>query len=546
MNQTRVLVIGAGGIVGQHMRLHQPPKVHAIYTRREGGFFYTPLNIRDVPDILTALNGMQPDVVVNLAGENRPDVVEKDPAAHKFLNVYLPAIIGEWCDEHDGFLIQGSTQGVYGGNDAPYFARDPVLFTEQPANEYGRQKLEGERILADRCHNWNIARLTFVLGTRPLKIGRANPFEAMLKQLSTSESQHQVCDRWFSPCFASDAARVLWSIVETHATRRVYNVGTPVRVSRYDLAKMLNVWGTSATYPTPQIHPVSHQAFPGLAPRPMDTSYTAGSLHYTELDPGIAEGIKEHNAMDEDRATELALFLGCGIDRAQQRLGAGFGYNHVAVAEDWRRADPKTEDEILAWYRDTTAYCWELSAYHADPGFNYSGMCRGIGEHLANAGVRRPLILGDGIGDMTISMIEHGMDPVYHDLAMSQTANFAGFRFRRRGVTPVMLLTDTFRPPRAVIQVDAVIAHDFFEHIPNVEEWVRAVYDILLPGGLFLAQNAFGIGDAEHGNSIPMHLSVNNKYADADETGAAGWDTLLAKVGFERCDSQSNWRRKPA
>ncbi len=536
----KVLVLGAGGIVGQHMRLYQPGNVQAVYTRTKAWHFYEEFFAANDVDVGRFLGKHKPDVIVNLVGENRPDVVEKQPGLYRYQNVYLPAMLGAWCDANDAHLVHASTQGVYDGNDAPYSALWPTTMPGQPVNAYGRQKLEAERYLADHCHSWTIARLTFVIGTRPIKgIGRANPFEVMVDQLSTMEPQPQVDDRWFSPCFAKDAAIVLWDLAMRGSARplhpSVFNVGIPERVSRYSLAKTVDVWG-NATWPTPPIIPVSHDSFKGFAARPVDTTYAKGALHINRLDPGISRAIEEYTDMHHDRAVELALFFGCGLDRAQTRLGLGFGYNHMAVAEDWRKADPKTDDEILEWYRQTTAYCWELSAYHNDVGFNYAGMCKGISHHLKVHGVTRPVALGDGIGDLTLSFIEHGMDGVYHDLAGSKTSEFAAFRFGRRNVTPLMLLTPTFEPPRAMVIVDAVIALDFFEHLPNVEEWARAVFDMLQPGGWFLAQNAFGIGDLEHEGSIPMHLTVNNKFVE-------GWTPLLQQIGF--VDAGGGWWRKP-
>ncbi len=547
-----VLVLGAGGIVGQHMRLHQPKSVKAVYTRRRGGFFYVPVNIETEEDAVAVLERIYPDVVVNLLGENRPDVVERDPIRYSFVNARLPAVIGEWCDRTGGHLVHASTQGVYGGAEPPYTPIPPGVMFETPANAYGRQKLQAERYLADRCRSWTVARLTFVVGVRPLPtVGRANPFETMMDQLSGDNDRRQVYDRWFSVCFAHDAAEILWDLVlrgllcPTLPT--TWNVGVPVRVSRYELAKSVDVWGTNSGAPTPSLDGVSHDTFKELAQRPRDTTYAKGSLFKTNFDIGIDEAVKERwGRMNGDYAEELAMFFGCGIDAARARLGLGFGPNHVSVAEDWRAADPKSDAEILSWYRQTTAYCWELSAYHKDPGFNYGGMCREIAEHLRAKGVRHPLVLGDGIGDMTIVLREHKIDPIYHDLYESVTARFARFRFERRGMVPLSWMTKGWSPAGVVDVgpiVDAVIAHDFFEHMPNVEEWVRAIHGIMRQGGLFLAQNAFAIGDPEHGGSIPMHLSRNNVYADEspERPGVAGWDVLLDRVGFRRT-GEGNWR----
>jgi len=239
------------------------------------------------------------------------------------------------------------------------------------------------------------------------------------------------------------------------------------------------------------------------------------------------------------RAAEIAAFLGIPESDAAERLAKGFGYQHQRVNDDFRRCNPRTDEELLNWYRTTTEYIFELSAYHADEGFNYSGMCSGIITRLKNEGAHRVLCLGDGIGDLTLDCRRAGLDAVYHDLAGSRTAAFAA----SRGVTEAAFSAD-WAPP-AANGFDAVVSLDFLEHVTDVPAWCRAIHAALKPGGLFCAQNAFDCGSGNDG-AIPCHLSVNDKYAHAapHTNGRALWDWLLIKeIGFEQLGP--NWYRKP-
>lgn len=229
----------------------------------------------------------------------------------------------------------------------------------------------------------------------------------------------------------------------------------------------------------------------------------------------------------EDRAVEISAFLEVPYDDVLERLSAGFHHNHALVAEDFNSfgADVDDEKSLLDWYRSTDAYIYELTAYHVEEGFNYSGMCDGIAQHLSTAGKPDVLTLGDGIGDLTIRLAKEGLNPTYHDLAGSLTWKFADYRFHIVDVRCHYMLTASFAP-NLMGEYDAVVALDFLEHVVNVSAWVERVHEVLRPGGVFLAQNAFGIGDMEHGNSIPMHLAVNNKYVDE-------WVSLVDEVGFD-------------
>lgn len=235
----------------------------------------------------------------------------------------------------------------------------------------------------------------------------------------------------------------------------------------------------------------------------------------------------------EDRAAEISSFLEVDYDDVLERLRSGFHHNHALVAQDFNSfgADVDDEKSLLDWYRATDAYIYELSAYHIEEGFNYSGMCDGIAQHLSAVGKADVLTLGDGVGDLTIRLAKEGLNPTYHDLAGSLTCRFAEYRFEMGGVECRYMLTSTF-DPELHGEYDAVVALDFLEHVVNVSEWVQQVYDVLRPGGIFLAQNAFGIGDVEHGNSIPMHLAVNNKYVEQ-------WNSLVETIGFT--DQGNGW-----
>jgi SAM-dependent methyltransferase len=260
----------------------------------------------------------------------------------------------------------------------------------------------------------------------------------------------------------------------------------------------------------------------------------------------------------ETRASEIAQFLGIPEPQALHRLRQGFGYQHGEVNRDFRRSGARESDpeSLLNWYRTTEEYIWELSAYHADAGFNYSGMCGGIAERLKAEGVERfkaagvypVLCLGDGIGDLTLALRLAGFDAVYHDLYESRTAQFARFRNLLHAPKFESFMTTGWQPMDvdegfSTNDFDAVVSLDFMEHVTDVPAWCRAVHAALKPGGLFCAQNAFDCGSGASG-SIPCHLEVNDKFAHAGATGKARWDELLIdELGFFQ--ESSNWYRKP-
>jgi dTDP-4-dehydrorhamnose reductase/SAM-dependent methyltransferase len=521
----KVVVIGAGGIIGQHLHVSVPVGVDATFTRRTESHLYRGFDAFRVNEPDDLLNELMPDVVVNLAGESRPDVVEQSPSVRYWeVNCDLVDALVTWCDTHNKHLIHASSQA----------ALDPV-------NAYGEQKRKADDYLAFGGYsNYTIVRPTFVLGIRPFPgIGRENPAERML----AGQEHQSVDDRYFAVAFAWDVAEMIWKLCQAPPTRSIHYVGGPTRVSRYELAVLLAS--------NQDVVPVKHEDLPGLAPRPLDTTgpYEVGSYHTVSLANGLIRLRQEWESRQADdvhyKSKEIAAFLHLPHETCLQKLESGFGTLHGEVAEDFRRANPTTDEELTAWYRETEAYIWELTAYHVHPGFNYVGMCKGIVDRLKADGKKTVLCLGDGTGDLSLAVAQAGMSPCYNDLYWSRIANFAESSFQMRGHVIQLLETGTFTPisypgDRLDFDIplgafDAIVSADFLEHVPNVEEWVRAIYGNLVPGGLFFAQNAFNCGSGPQG-SIPMHLTVNDHFEK-------DWDPLLNSIGFVQ--ESSNWYRKP-
>lgn len=279
MSEKRVVVLGAGGIVGQHMMVNKPVWADSIFTRtiKEGDWTKLNFGVDDVEEWLDYIN---PDVIINLAGQNVVDVVEENPDAYDYVNVGLPIILARWIHKNKKYLIQVSSQGVFSGENADY---DPSS-KPHPITWYGKQKSTAERLIMP-YKNTEIARLTFVIGVRPFQnVGRKNPLEYILEQ----KEQIQVDDRFFSPVFAHDAAKILWDRAFhcDETTEKIIHIGNPIKCSRYSLASDLKE--SSDGKLDIEIKPVSYTYFAGHVPRPKDTTWKHGtSLYNTEYMDGL-------------------------------------------------------------------------------------------------------------------------------------------------------------------------------------------------------------------------------------------------------------------
>lgn len=510
----RVAVLGASGVIGQHMRLYVPRGVEPVYFRQRADLLHRGMDEFRVEDF---------DVVVNLAGESRPDVVERNPEVYRDVNVRLPDNLALCCAAHGKRLVHISTQAVFSGHCPPYYSDDKAVMMDGQVNEYGRQKRDAEAAVVGQA---TILRPTFVLGIRPMPgIGRRNPLEQILED----QHQQQVWNRYFSVSFAADVAKEIWRAAGGGFTG-TRNLGSGL-FSRYSLALECQnaASGRLPQYNLPIVAAITHESLAefGLAERPTDTSYVGSDWPYLFSD-SLAAALDDWWSVENwgvlQRARELSIFLGKPLFDCYLRLAKGFGPLHEAVRQDWLRANPVSDDDILHWYRTTESYLWELSAYHADPGWNYrQGTCRGIIDHLLTAGARRVLCLGDGIGDLTLWSRQAGLDAVYHDLADSRTALFARSRYLMyTGGDLPCDMTPGWHPRFDCGPYDAIASLDFLEHVTDVPAWARAIHAALKPGGLLVAQNAFGIGSE---GAIPCHLPRNDRFEK-------DWTPLLLSLGF--------------
>lgn len=288
MDKIKIFVTGATGIIGQHMMLSEPVDVEGSYGSKTSPSPWVKCDLEDDTKLYQTLRMLNPDVIINLAGENRVDEVEKSPQSYYNINTVIPSKLANWCEANDKRMLQVSTQGVFSGKNPTYSPEDAT----DPITAYGRQKAEAEANLEGKDHV-RIARLTFVLGVRPFQgVGRRNPFEDMIEK----KAQLQVDDHFFSPVFAHDAAKVLWNEAKAPSRDPIIHVGIPMRSSRFSVAADLKYHSHGII--KGEIRPVSHEYFEGIAPRPEDTTWSPGSKYFENYEDGLISAFLQWKKLD--------------------------------------------------------------------------------------------------------------------------------------------------------------------------------------------------------------------------------------------------------
>ncbi len=201
-----VLLTGSAGQLGQHLRSCAPADVELIGSARKAGDL--PCDLLDSEAVRDMLDQVRPDVIVNAAAWTAVDGAEDAPDLAFRLNRDLPALLADWCSDHDAILLTYSTDYVFSGRPGrAWRENDPT----GPASVYGRSKLAGEQAVMASGARAYLVRTAWVYSALP-----GNFLTAILARASQGQDLRVVSDQVGSPTWAGDLARASWLLLQRH------------------------------------------------------------------------------------------------------------------------------------------------------------------------------------------------------------------------------------------------------------------------------------------------------------------------------------------
>jgi len=146
------------------------------------------------------------DIVINGAAYTAVDKAESEPERANAVNGKAVGVLAETCAKRGVPLIHLSTDYVFDGMKAgPYVETDATA----PLNAYGRSKLLGERLLAERLDRHIIMRTSWVFSAHG-----ANFVKTMLRLGAERDALDIVDDQHGAPTSAGDIADACLAICE--------------------------------------------------------------------------------------------------------------------------------------------------------------------------------------------------------------------------------------------------------------------------------------------------------------------------------------------
>src|SRR5262245_40943170 len=191
----KLVILGAGGRLGAAL-LREYREEYDI-----AGFNRAQLDLASLDDVRQTLGGMNFDVLINAAAFTNVDACETERDRAFLINAEAPALLAEICNAKDARLIHFSTDYVFDGEKrAPYTEEDQA----NPISFYGESKLAGEKKVLAAKNGHLVARVSWVFGP-----DRPSFIDAMIKRAQQDEKMDAVSDKFSTPTYTHDIARML-------------------------------------------------------------------------------------------------------------------------------------------------------------------------------------------------------------------------------------------------------------------------------------------------------------------------------------------------
>ena len=263
-----ILVTGANGQLGNEMRRiaaqSQDTYVFTDIVEQEG-VATTLLDITDLEAVRRLVAEQHVQAIVNCAAYTNVDAAESNEPLAERLNADAPENLAKAMKEVGGWLVQISTDYVFGRE--PYNRPCREDQTGTPTGVYGLTKLHGEqKILATGCRHI-IIRTAWLYS----EFGK-NFCKTMLQLTATRPSLKVVFDQCGTPTYAWDLALAIQHILarcasaeNPEAYQGIYHFSNEGVCSWYDFTKMIAEYsGRTAC----DIQPCHSNEFPSPVTRP--------------------------------------------------------------------------------------------------------------------------------------------------------------------------------------------------------------------------------------------------------------------------------------
>jgi dTDP-4-dehydrorhamnose reductase len=284
---TRIAVTGLKGQVVTSLLERARPDVTIVALGRPD------FALEDRDSVLAAIEAARPEVVISAAAYTAVDKAESEEALAMQINGRGAGHVAEAAARAGAPLLHVSTDYVFDGTlDRPYREDDAT----GPSGVYGRSKLLGEQLVAERCPDSAILRTAWVFSP----FG-ANFVRTMLRLNETKDEIGVVADQCGNPTSALDIADALLAIAErlrgdsAPALRGVFHLTGSGEATWADLAEAVFQDAEARGRRATRVRRIATADYPTPARRPANSRLDNDKLHriYGLALPGWRPSLEE-------------------------------------------------------------------------------------------------------------------------------------------------------------------------------------------------------------------------------------------------------------
>lgn len=217
------------------------------------------LNITDKEKVDQLFKEYRPDVVYDCAAYTAVDAAEEEPGKllNWQVNVDRTRNLAEATEKLGAKLVYISTDYVFDGTKQEMYSEQD---RPNPQNEYGRAKLEGEKVVQQIVSSYYIVRTSWVFG----KYGK-NFVYTMMKLAQSHSELSVVDDQVGRPTWTRTLAEFMVFLIQGQANFGLYQLSNEGQCSWYEFAcEILKEKNTV-------VSPICSTQFPQKAYRPKHT-----------------------------------------------------------------------------------------------------------------------------------------------------------------------------------------------------------------------------------------------------------------------------------
>ena len=221
------------------------------------------VNFLDAASLRALIREQAPNVIVNAAAYTAVDKAESDKALCFAINAEGPGVLAEEAKALGALLVHYSTDYVYPGNKkSPYVEEDEP----GPLSEYGRSKLEGDRLIERSGAAYLIFRTAWVYGGRG-----QNYLRTMLRLAKERPELRIVADQHGAPTWSRMIAQgtghaISQAVNDPVRFSGVYHLTADGETTWYDFTQA--IFEEVQPNPRPNLVPITTDQYPTPAKRP--------------------------------------------------------------------------------------------------------------------------------------------------------------------------------------------------------------------------------------------------------------------------------------